>query len=44
MDPTTVLAVTACVIVFAGWVLLPHQSTVSTTRPIESREPATVTA
>ncbi len=45
MDPTTVMAVVCSVVVFAGWLLLPHSPT--TVKPVvvsDEREPARVSA
>ncbi len=45
MDPTTVMAVVCSVVVFAGWLLLPHSPT--TVKPVvvsEEREPVRVSA
>ncbi len=46
MDPTTVLAVICSVLVFAGWLVLPHSPT--TVKPAvvvtEERQPVSVSA
>jgi hypothetical protein len=45
MDPTTVLAVICSVVVFAGWLVLPHSPT--TVKPVavaEERQPVAVSA
>lgn len=45
MDATTVIAVVCSVIVFAGWIVLPHSAT--TVRPVavsEERQPIPVSA
>ena len=46
MDPTTVIAVICSVVVFAGWLVLPHSP--ATVKPAvvvsEEREPARVSA
>ena len=45
MDPTTVMAVICSVIVFAGWLVLPHSpSTVKTMALSEEREPVAISA
>jgi hypothetical protein len=45
MDPTTVMAVICSVIVFAGWLVLPHSpSTVKTVAVSEERQPVPVSA
>jgi hypothetical protein len=36
MDPTTVMAIGCSVILFAGWLFLPHSPT--TVKPVEIRE------
>lgn len=36
MDPTTVMAIGCSVIVFAGWLFLPHSPT--TVKPVEVSE------
>ena len=45
MDPTTIMAVVCSVVVFAGWLLLPHSP--ATVKPVvvsEEREPVRVSA
>ena len=45
MDPTTVMAVLCSVVVFAGWLLLPHSAT--SVKPVvvsEERQPVPVSA
>jgi hypothetical protein len=45
MDPTTVMAVICSVVVFAGWLVLPHSP--ATVEPIvvsEERQPVRVSA
>ena len=45
MDPTTVMAVVCSVVVFAGWLVLPHSPT--SVKPVivsEERQPAAVSA
>jgi hypothetical protein len=46
MDPTTVMAVICSVVVFAGWLVLPHAPT--TIKPVavvsEERQPVPVSA
>jgi len=45
MDPTTVMAVLCSVVVFAGWLLLPHSAT--SVEPVvvsEERQPVPVSA
>jgi hypothetical protein len=37
MDPTTVMAVISCAIVFAGWLVLPHDAAVKA-RSVETKE------
>lgn len=37
MDPTTVMAIISCAIVFVGWLVLPHD-TAAKTRSVESKE------
>jgi hypothetical protein len=45
MDPTTVMAIVCSVVVFAGWLLLPHSpATVKPAVIVEEREPARVSA
>jgi hypothetical protein len=45
MDATTILAVICSVVVFAGWLVLPHSAT--TVEPVavsEEREPVAISA
>jgi hypothetical protein len=45
MDPTTVMAVICSVVVFAGWLVLPHSPT--SAEPVvvtEERQPVAVSA
>ena len=45
MDATTVIAVTCSVVVFAGWLVLPHSAT--TVQPVavsEERKPVAISA
>ena len=45
MDPTTVMAVICSVVVFAGWLVLPHSATtVKTVAVSEERKPVAVSA
>ena len=45
MDPTTVMAVICSVVVFAGWIVLPHSpATVKTVAVSEERQPVAVSA
>jgi len=45
MDPTTVMAVICSVIVFAGWLVLPHSpAAVKTMALSEEREPVAISA
>lgn len=36
MDPTTVMAIVCCVVVFAGWLFMPHSPT--TVKPTEIKK------
>jgi hypothetical protein len=43
MDPTTIMAVVACGLVFIGWLAAPHRAAapaVVETAPVPEREPA----
>ncbi len=45
MDPTTVMAVVCSVVVFAGWLILPHSPTsIKPAVVSEEREPVRVSA
>ena len=45
MDPTTVMAVICSVVVFAGWLVLPHSpATVKTVAVSEERKPVAISA
>ena len=45
MDPTTVLAVICSVVVFAGWLVLPHSpTTVKQVAVSEERKPVAISA
>ena len=44
MDPTTVIAVICSVVVFAGWLVLPHSPTVKPVAVSEERQPVRVSA
>jgi hypothetical protein len=45
MDPTTVMAVICSVVVFAGWLVLPHSpATVKAVAVSEEREPVAISA
>jgi hypothetical protein len=44
MDPTTVMAVICSVVVFAGWIVLPHSATVKPRVVSEERKPVSVSA
>ncbi|HEY8736082.1 MAG TPA: hypothetical protein VIO62_03460 [Candidatus Dormibacteraeota bacterium] len=45
MDPTTVMAVVCSVVVFAGWLVLPHSpATVKTVAVAEERQRVPVSA
>ena len=45
MDPTTIMAVICSVVVFAGWLVLPHSpTTVKTMAVSEERGPVRVSA
>jgi hypothetical protein len=47
MDPTTILAIICCAIVFAGWLVLPHSPAVErrpVIRPERERQPEPVRA
>lgn len=40
MDPTTIMAVVSCGIVFCGWLVLPHRATPDVIETLEAHEPA----
>ena len=44
MDATTVIAVICSVVVFAGWLVLPHSAMTVKPVVIEEREPVRVSA
>ena len=44
MDPTTVMAVICSVIVFAGWLVLPHSAAAKPRVVSEERKPVRVSA
>jgi hypothetical protein len=44
MDPTTVIAVVSCAIVFCGWLVLPHSAAVKPRVVSEERKPVPVSA
>jgi hypothetical protein len=45
MDPTTVMAVICSVVVFAGWLVLPHSPTTLKTMTVsEERKPVAISA
>jgi len=44
MDPTTLMAVMCSVVVFAGWLILPHSATTLKPVVVEEREPVQVSA
>lgn len=44
MDPTTVIAVISCAIVFCGWLVLPHSATAKPRVVSEERKPISVSA
>jgi hypothetical protein len=44
MDATTVIAVICSVVVFAGWLVLPHSATTVKPVVVEERQPVQVSA
>jgi hypothetical protein len=44
MDPTTILAILSCALVFSGWLVLPHSAASAPRAVSREREPVPLSA